>query len=249
MQQVIAFANQKGGVGKTTTAFTLAHGLARAKKRVLVIDNDAQGSLGNLFLQGAKPTALTASLYQRRPDNPMMVAERIALYCGGDGLDAVATGEQGAPAFSQVLKAIGDRDLFDLVLIDCGPSLSTLSFAALMAAQHVLVPSQPTKLSLDGLGQLLARIRDLRVTGASQAAMLGIVITMHARTVYHREMESALRKARQDVLETVLFKRTAYEEAAALGKSLWDYEPQGQATLEAGQLTKEILKRLNGGAK
>lgn len=247
---VVSVMNQKGGVGKTTLTFNLAHGLARNGLKVLVIDNDAQGNLtSSLLPRGVKPLAFAANLYEGRPDNPQQVAENLWLMAGDDELESYATAEEGPAPFRDTVRAIQRKMVFDLILIDTNPQITHLTFAAAMAATQILVPLIPTKFAFEGLGKLFRKIKELKTTGASQARILGFVLTMQTGTTYHRQGVAMIRtKYPELTFAAAIRKLTAYEESPAVNKSIFEYEPNGQAATEMKAVVDEFLARLNGGA-
>lgn len=247
--KITAIVNQKGGVGKTTLTFNLAHGLARTGRKVLLIDNDPQANLTSSCLQrGQRLEAFAADLYAGRVSKAQPVANRLWILGATDGLEEYVDAETGAPEFARVVKAISSKGLFDHILIDCAPTTTNLFLAALMASTHFLVPLTPSKYSLDGLKKLFSKIKELRTTGASRAQPLGFVVNMATGTTYHRQTLLALGKTHHDLLfESVLRKLTAFEESPALAKSVFDHAALSEAALEMTNLVREFEIRINGG--
>jgi chromosome partitioning protein len=248
MTQVISIVNQKGGVGKTTIAFNLAHGLAREGKKVLAIDNDAQGNLtSSMLARGMKPEYFTADLYEGKATKLQAVADRLYLMAGDDELEAAQYEDESAAKFSTVVGKIQDKGVLDYILIDCNPQITNLTLAGIMAADHLLIPMQPSKYSIDGLKKLFVEIKKMRATGATKAAILGFVMNLVSPTRLHRQTVLQLKKKYpQYVLDSVVHKRTAYEESPIKAQSIWDYGQDEKAEMEMSALVREILKKVEG---
>lgn len=250
MTQVLSIVNQKGGVGKTTIAFNLAHGLAREGKKVLAIDNDAQGNLTSSMLpRGARAEQFTADLYEGRASKLQKVigVEGLYLMAGDDELEAAQYEDESAAKFSTVVGKIQKKGVLDYIIIDCNPQITNLTLAGIMAADHLLIPMQPSKYSIDGLRKLFVEIKKMRATGATKAAILGFVMNLVGPTRLHRQTVMQLKKKYpQYVLDSVIHKRTAYEESPIKAQSIWDYGQDEKAEFEMSALVREILKKLEG---
>jgi chromosome partitioning protein len=240
--------NQKGGVGKTTIAFNLAHGFAREGKKVLVVDNDAQGNLTSSMLpRGVKPESFTADLYEGRVSTLQAVADRIYLMAGNDGLEAAQYGDESVALFSTVIGRIQQKGVLDFILIDCSPQLTNLALAGIMAADRLLIPLQPSKFAVDGLKKLLLEVKRMKVTGATKATVLGFVMNLVSPTKLHRQTVLQLKKKYpQYVFENVIHKRTAFEESPIKAQSIWDYGQDERAEIEMSALVREVLKKMEG---
>lgn len=248
MTRIISLLNKKGGVGKTTLTFNLAHGLALKGYKVLAIDNAGQGHLTRAFLPKAtKPLAFTHALYDGEIQNPQNVADKVWLFAGGDELDESQHIEDGPEQFAAIMTKLQARDLFDYILIDSDPQLTNLTLASMRAASHLLVPVQPAEFGIDGLKKMFATLRSLKSTGSSEAVFLGFVMSMVKPTVLHRHKINALRKQfPQYYLESHIKMRTALEESPIMNKSIFEYEPNGKAAHEMNALVTEICNKVEG---
>ena len=243
---IITLANQKGGVGKTTLAFNLAHGLAREGKKTLVIDNDPQANLTHSFIVDA-PQAATWTLYEGRTDNPQAVAENLFLIGATDELEGFSDADSGLHEFKAILSAVAQKNIFDFIIIDNNPQISNLTIAAIMAADYILIPLIPSKYSFQGINKLFTQIKHLKEQGLSQAEPIGFVENLKSNTILHRQNSNALRKNYPQLhFEAKISRRTSLEESPIHRQSIFDYEPEGKAAFEFSQLVKEILSKTDG---
>lgn len=253
---VLAVANQKGGVGKTTTTASLARAVADRDKRVLAVDLDPQASLTIYF--GQDPRALDADdrtthalLLGDRPadglvlpGNPALLPASIRLASGESDL---LREWNGATLLAQRLAPLRGR--FDLVLVDCSPSLGLLTVNALAAATHVLVPVKTDYLSLMGVSLLFETIEKIRTRLNPELAVLGVLPTMHdVRNSHDREalaeLESLL--AGRCPLFPPVRRSTAFDQASVAGVDGLDH-PSLKKAMESYQgLAGLLLERLHG---
>ena len=247
MAKVIAFANQKGGVAKTTTTLNLGVALRELGHRVLLVDLDPQGNL--TMSQGMNPDAIERSMFDvlvhRVPISDVIKTVEVDIavasidLAGAElALSALIGRER---ALEKALVEIHDR--YDYVLIDTPPSLGLLTINAFVAAQGVIVPVQCEYLSLRGLVQLENTLAMVRENLNPHVRVEGIVPTMYdGRTLHAREAIEILEEHFGDlVYETRIRKTVRYAEAPVKGSSVLRYEPTGPAAQAYRDLAKEVL--------
>jgi len=253
--RTIACANQKGGVGKTTTVVNLATFLARVGERVLIVDLDPQGNATSGF--GIDRRTLERSTYDSMVDG---VELRSIVLPGVEGTVDLAPAAialagadvelAGAPARERRLRRLLEpiRDDYDLILIDCPPSLGLLTVNALTAADAVLIPLQSEYYALEGLTQLLATIELVRDHLNPRLAIDGVVITMvDARTNLSSDVEAEARTHLGKVVyETVIPRSVRLSEAPSHGKSIAAYAPDSRGGTAYAALASEFLARHHG---
>jgi chromosome partitioning protein len=244
---VIAFANQKGGVAKTTTTLNLGVALVEQGLRVLAVDLDPQGNL--TMSQGWNPDEIDRSMFD-------VLAHRLPIteIVRKNELDVAVSSIDLAGAELALSSMIGReralekallevREKYDYVLIDTPPSLGLLTINALVAADGVIVPVQCEYLSLRGLVQLENTLSMIRENLNPNVAIQGILATMFDRRLLHsREAVEILRENFGDlVLNTKIRKTVRYAEAPVKGQSIFKYDPSGEAASMYRDLAKEVL--------
>lgn len=251
MTHIIAILNQKGGVGKTTTAINLGAYLAKRKRRVLIVDLDPQGNASSGL--GLAKVSLDSTMYDVlfgvvTVDTAIKETniENLSILPSNEQLAAaeidLANEEHREHRLQQVLK---DLD-YDYILIDCPPALGLLSINALTAANQVLIPVQAEYYALEGLGQLLAIVQRVR-TGLNPALqLLGIVITMYdARTSLSDQVVEEVRKHFGTKLMTTMIPRNVrLAEAPSFGKSIAEHDKWSKGARCYKQLAKEVETRV-----
>jgi len=245
--QVIALANQKGGVAKTTTTLNLGVAFAEKGLRVLCIDLDPQGNL--TMSQGMNPDTIERSMFDvmvhRAPITDVIETREVDLavasidLAGADMALASVIGRERA--LEKGLAPIKDR--YDYILIDTPPSLGLLTINAFVAADGVIVPVQTEYLSLRGLVQLENTLAMVRENLNPEVRIIGIVPTMYDRRLTHsREADEILRENFGDLVYSTRIRKTVrFAEAPVKGSSVLAYEPNGEAAALYRDLAKEVL--------
>lgn len=255
--KITALCNQKGGVGKTVTAVNLGIGLAREGKRVLLADIDPQGSL-------------TASLGYQRPDQmentmaeilgrvisdePQAPDEGIIHHAEGvdllpanielSGLEVTLVNTMSRETILRDYLN-GIRDQYDVILLDCCPSLGMLTINALAAADEVIIPAQAHYLSLRGMEQLIRTISNVKRKINPALEIAGILITMaDMRTNYSREIIELLRNtygSKLRIFDSIIPLSIRAAETSAEGRSIYLHDPAGKVSAAYTALTQEVL--------
>ncbi len=254
MSQIIAIANQKGGVGKTTTTINLGAYLAKAGRRVLLIDLDPQANSSSGL--GLNKNKLDWSLYDVLVDGRPV--DKIIHRTSFDKLFILPASPVLAAAeveLSQIKgrefllkKALAEViDQFDIVLIDCPPSLGLLTINGLAAANQLLIPVQSEYFALEGLTQLLATVSRVRQGLNPNLHLLGLVITMHAsRTSLAAQVENELRHHFPDQVFNVTIPRNIrLAEAPSHGKPISHYDRFSKGAASYKKLAKEVINRVD----
>ncbi len=248
MTRVIAFANQKGGVAKTTSVLSLSAAMVERKRSVLVVDLDPQASL--TFSLGIDPEALDASIHDvllgRTSLRSVLVeANNITVAPANIDLAGAEVHLLTKPGREHVLrKALAKvRDDYDYVMIDCPPSLGVLTINGLTAADEVIIPLQCETLGLRGMGQLLDTIEDIREFTNSNLAVGGVIASMYdGRTNLANEvLESVRSEYKLKVLEPPIPKSVRVAESPREGRSILEHA-SGSKPAEA---YRELAKRLD----
>ncbi len=245
--RVIAFANQKGGVAKTTTTLNLGVALGERGKRVLLIDLDPQGNL--TMSQGMNPDAIERSMFDvlvhRVPISDVIHTVEVDIAVASIDLAGAELALSALIGRERALeKALVEvRDRYDYILLDTPPSLGLLTINAFVAANGVIVPVQCEYLSLRGLVQLENTLAMVRENLNPDVRVEGIVPTMYdGRTLHAREAIEILEEHFGDlVFETRIRKTVRYAEAPVKGSSVLRYEPSGPAAQAYRDLAKEVL--------
>jgi len=253
---VWAIANQKGGVGKSTTGINLGAALARLGLRVLLIDSDPQGNAtsGLGIRPGDTPTVydllladapdLNTAILQTRQQGLSLIGATPAL--AGAEVELVGASEREY----RLRRALaGVESQFDHVLIDCPPSLGLLTINALCAADAVFVPVQCEYLALEGLGHLVTTIDLVRRNLNQRLAIGGVLLTMFdGRTNLAQQVADEVRRHFPQTLETVIPRSIRLSEAPSHGRTIFEYAPQSTGAVAYSRAAAELQATAVGGS-
>jgi chromosome partitioning protein len=256
--KIIAVANQKGGVGKTTTSVNLSAALAERGVRVLLADLDPQGNASSaLGLRELKGQSLYQALIGARPVQDLIAETRIPnlsaipadLDMAGAEIE-VARMEEHMLQLRRIFEPLKAENRFDFAFIDCPPSLGILMSNALAAADEILVPNQCEYYALEGLGLLMEVTDQIRDCGANpHLAISGLLLTMFdARTNLNPAVVREVRNHFQEVVfDTVIPRTVRFGEAPSHGKTILEHDPSGMGAEAYRELAKEFQKRQQKG--
>jgi chromosome partitioning protein len=250
---VIAIANQKGGVGKTTTAINLSAAFARAGKHVLLIDLDPQANTSLTFL---KHEAIEHSVYELLVE-PQVSYEDVIRPTTVANLDVLPArinlakfeskliGEFDAP-FRLKDRIEGLTRKYDYIFIDTPPTLGLITVNALVASDYLLIPIQPSYFALEGTDDLLETVEKVKARPNPNLRVLGVVITLlDKRTTLAKDIQDQIRHVFGDkVFETVISKSVRLEESPAYKETIFTFAPNSSGAVEYSNLCQEVMRRV-----
>ncbi len=250
---VIAIANQKGGVGKTTTAINLSAALALSGKRVLLIDLDPQANSTLTFLD---PFSFERSIYEMLTE-PEVRYEDVVRPSKVPGLDVLPSrislakfeskliGEFDAP-FRLKDRIEGLIKTYDYTVIDTPPTLGLITVNALVASNYLIVPIQPSYFALEGTDDLLETVEKVKARPNPNLQVLGVVITMlDKRTTLAKDIQQQIRQVfGEKVFGTVISKSVRLEESPAYKETIFTFAPASSGASEYSSLCQEVMSRV-----
>lgn len=250
---ILAIANQKGGVGKTTTAINLAAALAHKKYKTLLIDLDPQGNCTLCFVDHQQISttiyeALTEpelsikdAVHSTQTPNLEIIPSRITLA----KFESKMIGELDSH-FRMKDRIASVQKQYQYIIIDCPPTLGLLTVNALVAATHLLVPIQSSYFALEGTDDLLETVEKIKARPNPALEFLGVVITLHdKRTVLGRDIKNHIKEVfGNKVFKTIISRSVRLEESPAYKESIFTYSPNSTGALEYYRLSEEVIGRV-----
>jgi chromosome partitioning protein len=254
MSEIISIVNQKGGVGKTTTAYNLASSLSRYNQRILLIDLDPQGNCSQAI--GIDPTLsrktvselllgqvdLKKAIRKTAFGSVSIIPANLTLAMVEANLTSAGIHPEVTLLRSRL--SVPEADLFDFIIIDCPPSLGFLSLNALTASDSLLIPVQCEYFALDALAKLLSTVSQVQRTSNPSLEILGILLTMFdPRTKLSTDIAQEVRSTfKEKVFTTVIPRNVSIPEAIAESLPINEYKPTSAGSLTYAALSREVME-------
>ena len=251
VSKVISIANQKGGVGKTTTAINCASYLAKSGRKVLLVDLDPQGNSTSGL--SVNKNALKSTIYDVLVDGSPVQSSIISsnvknldILPANSTLAAAEIEMSGKSSRESILKKALESLDYEIILIDCPPSLGLLTINSFTASNYVMIPVQSEYYALEGLSELLNTIKRVRAGLNTKLELLGVVVTMHnRRTSLGEQVVAELKKHfPAKMFDTIVPRNIRLAEAPSHGKPISEYDKFSKGSLAYKKLAREIEKRL-----
>ena len=254
MGKIIAIANQKGGVGKTTTAINLAAGLAVLENRVLLVDADPQANSTSGV--GFDPRNVKTSIYEclvgeTQPKNIILETETPNMYLLPAHIDLVGAEIEmiNLPNREKVLKGVLDtiKDDYDFIIIDCSPSLGLITVNSLSAADSVIIPVQCEYFALEGLGKLLNTIKIVQTRLNPELSIEGMLLTMFDTRLRlsNQVVEEVKTHFQNMVFDTIIQRNTRLGEAPSFGQTIIMHDASSRGAINYLNLAREVMQKNN----
>lgn len=245
----IAIANQKGGVGKTTTAINLGASLAVGGKRVLIVDIDPQGNATAGLGLKQEPLSYKLLLGEITLEEAVQKTEVENLFLIPSGIDLVGFEVEFASSEEKhfiLRERMKDSEVFDFIFIDCPPSLGLLTVNGLVSSEGLLIPLQCEYYALEGLSKLLRTVELVKSGMNPELEIIGIVLTMFdGRTNLSKQVEEEVRRFfPQETFRTVIPRTVRLSEAPSFGKPIFLYDASSSATKAYTMLAEEFVRRI-----
>lgn len=261
MGVVLSVTNQKGGVAKTTTALSLAHAFARKdpQKKILLIDLDSQRNATSILLgnQDIQPERSVYALFQsKKPESGVIYSTKLPnLFLIPSNLHLVEIEAQLTGALDGFFRLndamTGLKHEFDLIILDCPPSLSVITINAMVSADYLLIPLQISKFSIDGIQNIRDAVTTVNRRYNAHLKIAGGCLTLHdGRTTLSQAMIPEVEKI-LPVLKTTIPRSVAVEEAHLMRQDIFDYAPQNKVAVAYDELATElegVFEALAGGS-